>query len=191
MARGDYYENLVTGEKCVVLEGDRSTPDERGVVELTVLPGGAVPGKHTHSYVRETFEVLEGEVGFTLDGEEKIAGPGTTVEIPVGVVHDWWNAGTTDARVIVTLEPLGRFGLMIENLFGLARDGKTSAVGMPGILQLSLFATEFRPEIEFIKPPPAVQKALFAVLRPVAKARGLKARYPEYERPHRQVELPD
>ena len=188
---GELYENPVTGERGLIIAGDDDNPDAGIAVELTVAPGGAVVGEHVHSYIHETFEVLDGEVGFSLDGEESVGGPGTRVEIPVGARHDWWNAGDEKARVLVTVKPLGRFDLMIKTLFGLARDGKTNSKGMPNLLQLAVFAQEFRPEAEFTKPPPAVQKVLFALLSPIAKARGYRATYPEYDAPHGHVEVPD
>lgn len=188
---GQVYENPVTGERGVVLAGDDEDRDARMVVELTVAPGGAVAAAHSHSYIHETFEVLEGEVGFLLDGERSVGGPGTKVEIPVGAVHDWWNAGHGEARVIVTVDPVGRFDEMIKTLYGLARDGKTNDKGMPNPLQLAVFAKEFRPEMELARPPRAVQTLLFGILGPIGKALGYRATYPEYEAPHGHVEVPE
>jgi quercetin dioxygenase-like cupin family protein len=187
---GQVYENPVTGERGVILAGDDEDRDARMVVELTVAPGGAVAAAHSHSYIHETFEVLEGEVGFLLDGERSVGGPGTKVEIPVGAVHDWWNAGQGKARVIVTVDPVGRFDEMIKTLFGLARDGKTNDKGMPNLLQLAVFAKEFRPEMELTRPPRVVQTLLFGILSPIGKALGYRATYPEYEAPHGHVEVP-
>ena len=187
---GQVYENPVTGERGVILAGDDEDRDAGMVVELTVAPGGAVAAEHSHSYIHETFEVLEGEVGFLLDGERSVGGPGTKVEIPVGAVHDWWNAGQGKARVIVTVDPVGRFDEMIKTLYGLARDGKTNDKGMPNLLQLAVFAKEFRPEMELTRPPRAVQALLFGILSPIGKALGYRATYPEYEAPHGHVEVP-
>ena len=58
---------------------------------------------------------------------------------------------------------------MIQNLFGLANDGKTNRRGVPRLLPLALFAREFRAEGEFIRPPRLVQRVLFAVLAPMAR----------------------
>ena len=188
---GELYENPVTGERCVVVAGDDEGPDARIAVELTVSPGGAVVGEHFHSYIDETFEVLNGEVGFSLDGHEAVGGPGTKVDVPAGTKHDWWNAGEGEARVLVRVRPLGRFDQMIKNLFGLARDGKTNGKGMPNLLQLAVFAKEFRPEIEFTKPPAPIQRVLFGLLNPIGKALGYRATYPRYDAPHGRVEVPE
>ena len=71
---------------------------------------------------------------------------------------------------------------MIETLFGLARLGHTSGKGMPNPLQLALFAQEFSDVIVFRSPPPAVQRALFGALAPIARWRGYRATYPQLSR---------
>ena len=183
MRAGEIYENRVQGDRAVVREGSDDTNGERLVVELYVRPGGAVAAKHVHSYLTERFEVLAGTVRFHLDGRDEIAGPGRRVEVPPGVVHDWWNVGEDEAHVIVDIRPAERFELMIQNLYGLANDGKSNERGVPNLLPLALFAREFRREGEFIRPPRIVQRVLFAALAPLARARGYKAINPEYVGP--------
>jgi hypothetical protein len=95
-------------------------------------------------------------------------------------VHDWWNVGDDEAHVLVDIRPAERFELMIENLYGLANDGKANARGVPRLLPLALFAREFRREGEFVRPPRIVQRLLFSVLAPLARARGYRAINPEY-----------
>ena len=75
-----------------------------------------------------------------------------------------------------------RFMMMIENLFGLARDGHTNEKGMPDPLQLTMFATEFRDVLVRKRPSVIVQKLLFGVLRPIAVARCYRGTYPQYGR---------
>jgi hypothetical protein len=45
-----------------------------------------------------------------------------------------------------------------------------------------LFAQEFSDMIEFRSPPPAVQRALLALLAPIARWRGYRATYPQLSR---------
>jgi quercetin dioxygenase-like cupin family protein len=177
---GEVYENRVQGDRFVVREGSEDTGGERLVGDLYIRPGGAVAAKHVHSYITERFEVLAGTVRFHVDGREEVASPGQGVEVPPGVVHDWWNVGSDDAHVLVDIRPAERFELMIENLYGLANDGKSNARGVPRLLPLALFAREFRSEGEFIRPPRLVQRLLFGALAPLARARGYKAINPDY-----------
>ena len=180
MRAGEIYENRVQGDRFVVREGGDDTGGERLVGDLFIKPGGAVAAKHVHAYTTERFEVLSGTVRFHVDGREELTRPGQQVEVRPGIVHDWWNVGDDEAHVLVDVRPAQRFELMIQNLYGLANDGKTNARGVPRLLPLALFAREFRLEGEFVRPPRMVQRILFALLSPLARARGYRAINPEY-----------
>jgi quercetin dioxygenase-like cupin family protein len=180
MRAGETYENRVQGDRLVVREGSEDTGGERLIGDLYVRPGGAVAGKHVHAYITERFKVVSGTVRFHLGGRDDIARPGDEVEVPPGVVHAWSNAGDDEAHVEVDIRPAERFELMIENLYGLANDGKSNTKGVPRLLPLALFAREFRSEGEFTRPPRVLQHLLFGALAPLARARGYKAIDPEY-----------
>jgi quercetin dioxygenase-like cupin family protein len=180
MRAGEIYENRVQGDRFVVREGSEDNGGERLAGDLYIRPGGAVAGRHIHSYITETFEVVSGSVRFHRDGRDAVAAPGERVVIPPGVVHDWWNVGDDEAHARLEIRPAARFELMIQNLFGLANDGKTNGRGVPRLLPLSLFAREFRREGEFVSPPPVLQRALFAAAAPLARARGYQAIDPAY-----------
>ena len=190
MRAGEIYENRLQGDRFVVREGSEDTGGERLAGELFIRPGGAVAGRHVHSYLTERFEVLTGTVRFHLDGRDEVATAGRRVEIPPGTVHDWWNVGDDEAHVLVEIEPGARFELMIQSLFGLANDGKTDARGVPRLLPLALFSREFRREGEFIRPPRPLQHVLFALLAPLARARGYTAINPDYLGPRGKAAAP-
>jgi quercetin dioxygenase-like cupin family protein len=180
MRAGEIYENRVQGDRFCVREGGEDTGGERLVGDLYIRPGGAIAGKHVHSYITERFEVVAGTVGFHVDGRDELAHAGEQVEVPPGAVHAWWNAGEDEAHVLVDIRPAARFELMVQNLYGLANDGKSNAKGVPRLLPLALFAREFRREGEFIRPPRIVQRLVFGLLAPLARARGYKAVNPDY-----------
>ena len=104
--------------------------------------------------------------------------------MPPGVVHDWWNAGAEPADVLVEIGPplaqAKRFELMIQTLFGLANAGRTNAKGMPGPLQLAVFAHEFDYVIRFTRPPPPLQRVVLGTLAAIGRRRGYRATYPEF-----------
>jgi quercetin dioxygenase-like cupin family protein len=173
-------ENPVTGERGIVLEPPQDNPERRLVAELRVNPGGAVAGEHLHPSLTERFEVLEGTLGVSLDRERSALEPGEAVEVAPGRWHDWWNAGDSTAVVRVEVTPGDRFIEGIRTLFGLAVDGKTNAKGMPRPLQLIAISQEFADMVVFRRPPPPVQRALGALLGPLARARGYRGIYPRY-----------
>jgi hypothetical protein len=67
---------------------------------------------------------------------------------------------------------------VIETFFSLARAWHADAGGMANLLQLALWAREFSDVIVFRSPPFVVQRALFAILTPIARWRGYRARIP-------------
>jgi Cupin domain len=150
--------------------------------ELAALVGARVAGEHRHPGLTERFTVLEGELTMKLDGQTSILRKGESAVIEPDVWHDWWNASDSDARVRVEITPGERFTHMIETMFGLARLGHTNAKGMPYPLQLALTASEFSDVIVLRSPPPAVQRALFGALEPIARRRGYRATYPQLSR---------
>ena len=174
-------ENPVTGEVGVLIEAPSDTNGRRLISEVTVRPGGAVPGAHIHPSIDETFTVLRGRVGMRLGDRTLIAPLNEPIHCPAGTVHDWWNAGDEEAVIRVEVTPGDRFLEMIANLFGLAQDGRTNARGMPNFLQLVLFGQEFADVMRFVQgPPPALLKVVTAVVAPVAHLLGYQGSYPEY-----------
>jgi quercetin dioxygenase-like cupin family protein len=70
--------------------GPAETDGRRLEVDLWLQPGAAVVGAHLHDHFIERFEVIDGEVGFQVAGDERVARPGRgAVEVPAGTVHDW------------------------------------------------------------------------------------------------------
>jgi quercetin dioxygenase-like cupin family protein len=179
---GDVLEHPVTRERATTLELPWKNPEGRASAELTALVGARVAGEHRHPAIVERFTVLAGELSVKRDGHESVLREGESAVIEPGVWHDWWNGGDQDARVRVEVTPGERFAHMIETLFGLAQLGHTNSKGMPHPLQLALFATEFSDVIVFRSPPPALQRAIFGALAPIARRRGYRATYPQISR---------
>jgi hypothetical protein len=127
--------------------------------------------------------VLSGRLEVLCDGSRSTLEPGTDVTVPPGTVHDWWNAGDRNAEVLVDVVPGRRFELMVTTVWGLARDGKTNAKGMPSPLQLAVIGHEFTDVIRFARPPALIQKVLFPALAAVGRARGYRPVYPEHAEP--------
>jgi quercetin dioxygenase-like cupin family protein len=180
MRAGEVYVNPASGERAVVVLGTDETAGKRLVVDLHLRPNGGMIGRHYHPEIREQFRVLTGSLAYTLNGNERIANVGESVDIPPGTLHDFWNPGKEAALVRVDVQPAERFVALIKNGFSLAQDGKTDRTGKPGILQIALLAREFDDVIRYDKGPRLVQQILFFLLTPIAKAKGLQGTYAEY-----------
>ena len=104
---GDTLENPVTAERFTFIHTAASTGGELLAFELALRPGGAVPLAHVHPVQTERFAVTSGRMRFRVGRKHVIAEPGDVVEVAPGVVHDFANAGETEARAAT---PAGRRG---------------------------------------------------------------------------------
>ena len=180
MKAGDVFGNPVTGESGYLRVGTNETNGKLLVADLRVRPGGAVLGEHLHPSLDERFTVVKGKIGYRLAGKEGVAEAGATLDLPRGIPHDWWNAGDSEARVVVQVSPATRFEQMATTLFGLAQEGKTDAKGVPNMLQLAVISKEFEDTVQFINPPIWIQRLLFGLLAPIGRLMGYKAIYPQH-----------
>jgi hypothetical protein len=119
-----------------------------------------------------------GTLGIRVAGKEQVVGPGAVVIVERAQPHVWWNAGSEPLRILTDFRPALRTEVFFETLFGLARDGELSPTGMPRFLQVVVLVPSF--EMYLAKPPVPLQKALFAILGPLAWFRGYRAEYPKY-----------
>lgn len=178
---GTVFYNPVTQERTVVLVSGAESGGELVRADLWVPPGARVAAPHIHPYQTETFRVQEGRLGVRYGSDTSVVGVGASVEVPPGMVHDWWTHGDEPARVLVEVVPARRFEELALTLWGLAAAGRTNARGRPGPLQLTLLAHEFRDDIRFTSPPERVQRLMYALLGPLARRLGLRGVYPELE----------
>ena len=81
------------------------------VVEHPMEPGRLVL-PHVHLHEDEYSYVLEGTIGARVGDKEIIAGPGSYLIKPRGLMHTFWNAGPDPARLLEVISPAG-----FENYF--------------------------------------------------------------------------
>lgn len=86
----------------------------------------------------ERFLVLAGRVGFQWGTERSGLAAGRSCEVAPGTLHDWWQVGEDEAQVLVDVAPRDRFVHVVATLFGLARDRKVNAAGLPHRQQFPL-----------------------------------------------------
>lgn len=192
-----WLHNPATGEIARFFAEDAD--GRRIEADLWLRPGAAVAGAHVHDNLIERFEVREGEVGFKLDGSERVLRPGDpVVEVPAGTVHDWWNAGEGVAHVraevaaapAATGRPAARFVAVIEALWSVGVLGHVNAKGLPNPLWLAAIMREYRDAIRVVSPPAAVQAALFGPLAAIARLTGRDPLAPELHGPATPCAMP-
>src|SRR6202046_584942 len=81
------------------------TGGDFSLMERTLPPGGRRPPAHRHVNCSEAFFVLDGQIGFELDGQGWTGGPGDFLLVPRGAAHTFGNAGSEPARLLVLHAP--------------------------------------------------------------------------------------
>ena len=173
---GQRLENPVTGEKLTFVETAASTDGARVVVDLELAADGKVPGVHVHPKQEEKFEVLQGTMKFRYGMKTIVAGPGETLVVPAGKIHNFANAGDEPSQCRVEIRPALKMEQLFETTVRFAQEGRTNSKGMPKPLDLALFVEEFKDEVRAPFPPAPVVKAVMAALRALARRRDQRSR---------------
>ncbi len=174
---GQTIENPVTGEVLIFHKTSHETGGEYVLVETILRPGATVAAAHSHPYQAETFHVLDGRVGFKLGGKSVELGAGDGVTVLPRTAHKFWNAGEGQARFTCEVRPAGAFEQLIETMFGLAADGKTSKKGMPNPLRLAVIARHHFDDVRLPLIPHFLQRAALAMGAPLGRALGYGETY--------------
>jgi mannose-6-phosphate isomerase-like protein (cupin superfamily) len=171
-ATREWIEYMVTGEES---EGELVRFNWRS------LPGGEIT-EHLHPHQEERFSITAGEAHFTLDGEERVVGPGETLIVPVGARHAERNPGPGEIRGVVELRPALHTKEMHEAFAGLAGDGRTTSRGAPrNPLQLGATLWHFRRESRVTSPPVWLQNLTLPPLWALAKVFRVRPYYTRWD----------
>jgi quercetin dioxygenase-like cupin family protein len=171
-AGGDVLENPVTGERAVFRRTAAETGGEALEYDLFFRPQGFVVKEHLHPSQDERHEVVDGRLGLVLEGEERVLEPGDVVVVKAGTPHRLFPVDEGQVQVRFELRPALRTQELLELFFRLAREGKVSKKGNPGLLELAVIAREYEPEGYATKPPLGVQRAIFGPLAALARLLG-------------------
>src|SRR3954467_12802541 len=86
------------------VEGEQSGGSV-SVFEFDVPAGTSLPAAHSHDGYEETIYGLEGVLTWTVEGTPIEIGPGETLCIPRGAVHQCDNPYAMDARTLAIVTP--------------------------------------------------------------------------------------
>jgi mannose-6-phosphate isomerase-like protein (cupin superfamily) len=175
---GDVIESPATSERIIFRQTAQDTHGALLQFDDILQVAGIGPPEHIHPHQEERFQVVAGTMGVRVDGREQTLHVGENLIVPAGAAHTWWNAGNDELHQITEFRPALKLETFFETLFGLARDGKGDKVGQPKFLQIAVMVPEY--DIYLSKPPIPMQKALFAVLGPIARLLGYQSSYQQY-----------
>jgi mannose-6-phosphate isomerase-like protein (cupin superfamily) len=172
---GEMIENPVTHDRVIFRVSAQDTNGALLAFDDFLLAGYISPPEHVHPRQQERFEVVSGSLGIRIDGREQVLCAGESVAVPPGTPHTIWNAGEGETHLFVAFQPALQTEAFFETMFALARNGKTDRQGKPSILQFAAGASTYGMYVA--GPPISLQKALFAVLGPLARALGYRPYY--------------
>jgi len=172
---GEVIENPVTHDRVIFRVTAQETNGAFVAFDDFLLAGYISPPEHVHPRQQERFEVISGSLGVRINGREQVLHASESVAVPPGTPHTIWNAGEGETQLRVTFQPALQTEAFFETMFALARDGKTDRQGKPSILQFAAGASVYG--MYPTRPPIALQKALFAVLGPLARVLGYRPHY--------------
>lgn len=123
--------NPIIKDRVTFAKTAEETDGAYSLLEIELQPGGGNE-MHYHKQFSEAFTAVDGELGVEVEGETFTLQPGESTTVAVGVKHRFFNPTDRPIRFTVKLEPGSHaFEQSLRILYGLARDGKTNARGIP------------------------------------------------------------
>jgi quercetin dioxygenase-like cupin family protein len=174
---GDTIHNPITGERLTFHQTSADTNGEAVVVECAVQPDGFVAAAHVHPAQTERFSVIEGALGVEAGKGKTTLHRGDIAVVEPGTPHKFWNAGEDEVRFVCEIRPALQFESLVETMFALAADGKTSRKGMPNPLRLAVIAKAHFDTVRLPQPPAWMQRAGLALGAPLGRLVGYGPTY--------------
>ena len=131
---------------------------------------------HVHPKQESGAEVVSGSLVFEVAGERHHLTAGHTISVPANTPHRFWNEGSEDARLDSVLPAGAGHRLLLRDAVRAGAAEQAGREGMPPPLQLAEMVREFGEEIQPVSPPWPLLRMLSAVLAPIARLRGYRAR---------------
>lgn len=177
--KGNIILNPTNGDSFEFIETAKDTNGERVKVIATIKSQGQYVPKHFHLLQDETFEVISGKLTILLDGQTKTLTAGEKITLPKTIPHNHFNNESTAVTYIHTVTPALDFDYLIENLTGLAADGKAKN-GKYGLVQELVTLKYLDSKSYLADVPVGVQNVLKNIIAPVGRLFGYRAIYKKY-----------
>ena len=152
---------------------------EDAELERVIKPHTGKADAHVHLDYVERFEILAGTATIEIDGRVVTAGPGETVELPVGTGHrNPYNVTDSDLRLRHRASPGGPFVEAFVSSLGHHMESDTvNEQGEFSDLQLFVVLRGTRAQSFRAGIPVALQKPVIALGAWIGRLRGLKPSY--------------
>lgn len=177
--KGQIITNPTNGDTFEFIETAKDTHGERVTIKATIHSKGKAVPNHFHVLQDESFEVLTGNLTLWLDGKTSTLTAGEEFTFPRAIPHNHFNSEDEPVSYLLRVSPALDFDYLIENLVGLAADGK-SKDGKYGLLQELVSLKYLDSKIYLSGIPLGLQKLMMNTIAPVARLFGYRAIYKKY-----------
>jgi quercetin dioxygenase-like cupin family protein len=177
--KGQIITNPITGDVYEFLETAKDCSGERVCIKATIRNKGQYVPRHFHVLQDEHFKVISGALTILLEDKTFTLKEGDEILLPKKVAHNHYNNSDEPVVFIQTITPGLDFDYLIENLMGLAADGK-SKNGKYGLMQ-ELVSLKYLDSKSYLADlPVGIQKIMMNTIAPLGRMMGYRAIYRKY-----------
>jgi quercetin dioxygenase-like cupin family protein len=177
--KGQTITNPTNGDSYEFLETAKDTNGDRVMMKAIIKSKGQYVPNHFHLLQDETFEVVSGKLTVLFEGKTHTLSAGEKITLPKNIPHNHYNNEATSVTYIHSVTPGLDFDFLVENLVGLAADGK-SKNGKYGLVQ-ELVALKYLDSKSYLADIPiGIQKLLMHIVAPIGRLFGYRAIYKKY-----------
>lgn len=176
---GQLLINQVNGDSFEFVETAKDTNGQRVSLISTIKSKGQIVPNHIHVLQDEYFEIISGKLTVVTNGITKTLTEGEKIMLPKNLAHNHYNNEDTPVKFKHTVTPALDFDYFMENLVGLAADGK-SKNGKYGLMQELVTLKYLDSKVYLADIPVGVQKLLMNTIAPIARLIGYRAIYKKY-----------
>jgi quercetin dioxygenase-like cupin family protein len=177
--QGQIITNPTNGDSYEFIETAKDTNGERVTMKATIKSKGQLVPNHFHVYQDETFEVISGNLTVLLEGVTHVLSAGEKITLPKNIAHNHFNNENKPVSYIHIVSPALDFDYLIENLVGLASDGK-SKNGKFGLVQELVSLKYLDSKSYLANIPVGIQNILMNIIAPIGRLLGYRAIYKKY-----------
>lgn len=178
-SKGQIISNPITGDIYEFLETSKESNGAYVKMKATICSNGPLVPNHFHTLQDEKFEVVTGKFTIQSEGKTITLDSGEQITLLKNIPHNHYNNSDNPVVYIHTVSPALDFEYLMENLVGLAADGK-SKNGKYGLIQ-ELVTLKYIDSKAFLADIPiAIQKVLMNIIAPIGRIMGYRAIYQKY-----------
>lgn len=176
---GKIITNPFNGNSYEFIDTAEETYGEYVLIKATIKSKGPLVPNHIHALQNENFKILEGRMTIWLEGGINTLSAGEQTTLPKNHAHNHYNMEDTPLVYLHKISPALDFDYLMENLVGLAADGKTRN-NFFGMIQ-NLVSLKYLDSVTYLAGVPIrLQKWLADLVAPIARYYGYRAVYRKY-----------